>query len=554
MKILKWGGAVLAVLVVVAVGGGLYLKSNPLVAVKFLSRLKDPIGPNQPVVWQQGPDKPVEGKRPPNIILILADDLGYNDLTFNGGGVANGAVPTPNINSIAADGVDLRQGYAGNATCAPSRAAIMTGRYATRFGYEFTPAHPLFMKMVGEAQNGPHKTLYFPENAKNYPDVASLGIPTSEVTIAKILQAQGYHTLMFGKWHLGELPDMRPQAKGFDESLGFLMGAQMYAEPGSPTVEESRQPWDPIDRFLWAALPYAVSKDGGPRFAPNEYMTDYLGDQAVAAIKANKNRPFFMYLAFNAPHTPLQAKKEDYDALPMIKDHRLRVYAAMIRALDRNVGHVLEALKAEGIDDNTLVIFTSDNGGANYIGLPDINKPYRGWKATFFEGGIRVPYFMKWPGVLQAGTKYSEPVAHVDIFATAAAAAGAAIPTDRVLDGVNLLPFIEGTDVKRPHQTLFWRSGGYKTLMDGDWKLQVSERQNKVWLYNLKDDPTEQVNLADAQPAKVRELSEVLDKINAEQAKPAWPTLAEAPIAIDHPGDPDRFPAKESDEYIYWAN
>lgn len=554
MKILKWGGAVLAVLVVVAVGGGLYLTQNPLVAVKFLSRLKDPIGPNQPVVWQQGPDTPVEGKRPPNIILILADDLGYNDLTFNGGGVADGAVPTPNINSIAADGVDLRQGYAGNATCAPSRAAIMTGRYATRFGYEFTPAHPIFMKMVGEAQSGPHKTLYFPENAKNYPNVASLGIPTSEVTIAKILQAQGYHTLMFGKWHLGELPEMRPQAKGFDESLGFLMGAQMYAEPGSPTVVEARQVWDPIDRFLWAALPYAVSKDGGPRFTPNEYMTDYLGDQAVASIKANKNRPFFMYLAFNAPHTPLQAKKEDYDALPMIKDHRLRVYAAMIRALDRNVGHVLEALKAEGIDDNTLVIFTSDNGGANYIGLPDINKPYRGWKATFFEGGIRVPYFMKWPGVLQAGTKYSEPVAHVDIFATAAAAAGASMPTDRVLDGVNLLPFIEGKDANRPHQTLFWRSAGYRTLMDGDWKLQVSDRQNKVWLYNLKDDPTEQVNLAAAQPAKVRELSTVLDKINAEQAKPAWPTLAEAPITIDHPEDPDRFPAKASDEFIYWAN
>lgn len=554
MKVLKWGGAVLAVLVVIAVGGGLYLKQNPLVAVKFLSQLRDPIGPNQPVVWQQGPDKPVEGKRPPNIILILADDLGYNDLTFNGGGVANGAVPTPNINSIAAEGVDLRQGYAGNATCAPSRAAIMTGRYATRFGYEFTPAHPIFMKMVGEAQSGPHKTLYFAENAKNYPDVASLGIPTSEVTIASILQAQGYHTLMFGKWHLGELPAMRPQAKGFDESLGFLMGAQMYAEPGSPTVVESRQAWDPIDRFLWAALPYAVSKDGGPRFAPNEYMTDYLGDQAVAAIKANRNRPFFMYLAFNAPHTPLQAKKEDYDALPMIKDHRLRVYAAMIRALDRNVGHVLEALKAEGIDDNTLVIFTSDNGGANYIGLPDINKPYRGWKATFFEGGIRVPYFMKWPGVLTPGSKYSEPVAHVDIFATAAGAAGATMPTDRVLDGVNLLPFIEGKDANRPHQTLFWRSGGYRTLMDGDWKLQVSDRQNKVWLYNLKDDPTEQVNLAATQPAKVQELNKKLDKINAEQAKPAWPSLAEAPIAIDHPEDPDRFPTKASDEYIYWAN
>ena len=554
MKFLKWGGAVLATLIVIAVGGGLYFKQHPIVLVKLISNWQNPIGPNQPVVWQQGPDKPAPGKRPPNIILILADDLGYNDITLNGGGVAGGVVPTPNIDSIAHQGVDITKGYAGNATCAPSRAAIMTGRYATRFGYEFTPAHPIFMKMVGQSHIGLHKPIYHDDIAKNYPDVTSLGIPVREITIAKLLQNKGYHTLMFGKWHLGELPEMRPTAKGFDESLGFLIGAQMYGPPGSPMVEEAKQPWDPIDKFLWAALPYAVSKDDGPRFKPNEYMTDYLGDQAVASIKANKNRPFFMYLAFNAPHTPLQAKKEDYDALPMIKDHRLRVYAAMIRALDRNVGHVLDTLKAEGLDDNTLVIFTSDNGGANYIGLPDINKPYRGWKATFFEGGIHVPYFMKWPGVLPAGEKYAEPVGHVDIFATAAAAAGVAVPSDRVLDGVDLLPYMRGQNRSRPHQTLFWRSGDYKTLLDGDWKLQVSQRPKKDWLFNLKDDPLEADNLADARPEKMQQLMKVLNGINAKQAKPAWPSLAEMALAIDHPENPDKFPDRADDEYVYWAN
>ncbi len=250
----------------------------------------------------------------------------------------------------------------------------------------------------------------------------------------------------------------------------------------------------------------------------------------------------------------MQAKKEDYDALPMIKDHRLRVYAAMIRALDRNIGHVLQTLKDEGLDDNTLVIFTSDNGGANYIGLPDINKPYRGWKATFFEGGIRVPYFMKWPGVLPAGVKFAEPVGHVDIFATAAAAAGASAPTDRQLDGVNLLPYMEGQESGRPHQTLFWRSGDYKTLLDGDWKLQVSERPKKNWLFYLKDDPTEQNDLADSNPARVQEMIKVLDGINAEQAKPAWPSLGEMAVSIDHPEDPDKFPDSPDDTYIYWAN
>ncbi len=553
-KFLKWGGATLAVLAVVVVGGAIYVKQNPIVLLRIVTRFQDPIGPNQPVVWQQGPEKAPEGKRPPNIVLILADDLGWNDITVNGGGVAGGVVPTPNIDSIAHQGVDLTQGYAGNATCAPSRAAIMTGRYATRFGYEFTPSHPIFMKMVGEADRGLRKPIYFAENAKNYPPISSLGVPSSEITVAKLLQKQGYHTVMFGKWHLGELPEMRPQAQGFDESLGFLMGAQLYAPDGAPGIQEAKQPWDPIDKFLWAALPYAVSKDGGPRFAPDKYMTDYLGEQAVDAIKANKNRPFFIYLAFNAPHTPLQATQEDYDALPMIKDHELRVYAAMIRALDRNVGRVLQELKKQGLDDNTLVIFTSDNGGANYIGLPELNKPYRGWKATFFEGGIHVPYFMKWPGVLPAGAKFGLPVGHVDIFATAAGAAGATVPTDRVIDGVNLLPFLEGKETGRPHQTLFWRSGDYKVLLDGDWKLQVSERPKKDWLFNLKDDPTERKNLADAQPDKVKELQTVLTGIDGQQAKPLWPELAEGPIAIDHPENPTKFPDSPDDEYVYWAN
>lgn len=553
-KFLKWGGATLAVLAVVAVGGAIYVKQNPIVLLRIVTRFKDPIGPNQPVVWQQGPETAPQGKRPPNVVLILADDLGWNDITVNGGGVAGGVVPTPNIDSIAHQGVDLTQGYAGNATCAPSRAAIMTGRYATRFGYEFTPSHPIFMKMVGEDNRGLRNPIYFAENAKNYPPINSLGVPPSEITVAKLLQRQGYHTMMFGKWHLGELPEMRPQAQGFDESLGFLMGGQLYAPSGAPGIQEAKQPWDPIDKFLWAALPYAVSKDGGPRFAPDKYMTDYLGEQAVDAIKANKNRPFFIYLAFNAPHTPLQATQEDYDALPMIQDHELRVYAAMIRALDRNVGRVLQALKEQGLDDNTLVIFTSDNGGASYIGLPDLNKPYRGWKATFFEGGIHVPYFMKWPGVLPAGAKFGLPVGHVDIFATAAGAAGASVPTDRVIDGVNLLPFLEGKEAGRPHQTLFWRSGDYKVLLDGDWKLQVSERPKKDWLFNLKDDPTEQKNLADVEPEKVKELRGVLAGIDGQQAKPLWPELAEGPIAIDHPENPAKFPDSPDDEYIYWAN
>ena len=520
----------------------------------IIAAIKDPIGPPHDVVWSRGPataDKPA-GARPPNVVVILADDLGWNDLTFNGGGVAGGAVPTPRINSIGEDGVTFTQAYAGDATCAPSRAAIMTGRYATRFGFEFTPTAMQFSKLIAkEASLKDLPALYFSEREKDYPEWDQQIVPTSEVMIGQVMKAQGYHTLMFGKWHLGGTPATAPEARGFDEALAFYAGGSMYMPENDPNVVNSKQDFDPIDKFIWANLPFAIRYNGSKRFPPSSYMTDYLGEQAVTAIEANKNRPFFMYLAFNAPHTPLQALKSDYDALGNIGDRRLRVYAAMIRALDRNVGRVLDALKAQGLDDNTLVIFTSDNGGAHYIGLPDINKPFRGWKATFFEGGIHVPFMMKWPAKLGKGEKFDQPIGHVDIFATAAAAAGGAVPQDRTIDGVNLIDAVTHPNAQPPHASLYWRDGDYKVLLSNEWKLQVAERPKKNWLFNLKDDPTERTNLADTMPDKVKELQQALATIDAQQDKPHFPALLEAPVLIDKPLS---FPYVKGDEYIYWAN
>jgi len=452
------------------------------------------VDPSRPVSWAAGPStaQAPAGQRPPNIVVILADDLGYNDLSFGGGGVADGAVPTPNIDSIARQGINLTQGYAGDATCAPSRAAILTGRYATRFGFEFTPVPMEFAKVIARFRVGKASlpVIYHAEREDDAIPLDNMGIPTTEITIAALLKKQGYHTIHLGKWHLGSALQYQPLAAGFDESLGFYPGASMYLPEDSPDVVNSKQDFDPVDKFIWANLPFAVNLNNEAYFQPTEYMTDYLADQASAAIKANADRPFFMYLAFNAVHTPLQALKSDFDALPQIKDRRLRVYAAMVRALDRDVGKVLDTLKAQGLEDNTLVIFTSDNGGANYIGLPDINKPFRGWKATFFEGGIHVPYFIKWPARLPQGATYSKPVAHVDIFATAAAVSGAPLPADRVIDGVDLLPFLLGENQSRPHQTLYWRSGDYSTILDGDWKLQVAGIPCKTILMKNSTWPT----------------------------------------------------------------
>lgn len=519
------------------------------------ARAKQPrIEAYRPVSWDKGPPAPATtGERPPNVVFILADDLGYNDITLNGGGVAGGAVPTPAIDSIARQGVTFANGYAGNATCAPSRAAIMTGRYATRFGFEFTPTPVAFSRVVGGHAGDPlHPSRFNAAEVKNVPkDDSTEAVPPTEVTIAEALKTRGYHTVHLGKWHLGGIKGSRPEDQGFDESLGFMAGASLFAPVGDPSVVESRQDFDPIDKFLWGALPYAVQYNGGPLFRPNAYMTDYLTDQAVAAIDANRNRPFFLYLAYNAVHTPLQAPKADYDALSGIKDHRLRVYAAMVRNLDRNVGRVLQALKDRGLDDNTLVIFTSDNGGANYVGLPDLNRPYRGWKATFFEGGIKAPFLLRWPAQLPAGAVYRSPVGHVDIFATAAAAAGAAIPKDRVMDGVDLVPFVKGKASGDPHKAMYWRSGRYKVVLAGGWKLQVAQEPNKVWLFDLANDPTERRDLAKARPDKVRELTAILAQLDSQMAKPAWPSLLSGAIYIDHPSDK---PPKPSDEYVYWDN
>ena len=542
--------ALLGALSIYAVGGKL---EAMLLFVKYGMRQEH--APTREIAWIQGPDQPVaaDRKKKPNVILIVADDLGYNDITLNGGGVAHGAVPTPNINRLAQEGVNFQTSYSGNATCAPSRAAIMTGRYPTRFGFEFTPTPKLFMKMIGQYKPAGdiRFPIYHPDRESDVIPYEDMGLPVSEVSLAKLMKGAGYRTLHIGKWHLGDSPQFRSYAHGFDEALSFMHGSSMYLPENDPNVVNARQDYDMIDRFQWAAHSWGIRFNDGKVFKPKNYVTDYLTDEAVKAIAANKNQPFFMYLAYTAPHTPLQATKEDYAALPQIKDHTERVYGAMILSLDRNVGRVLQTLKEQGLDDDTLVIFTSDNGGAHYIGVEGLNSPFRGWKGTFFEGGIRVPLFMRWPTRLPKGATLSEPVSHMDIFATTANAVGAKAPTDRIIDGVDLLPFIEKKASGRPHETLFWRTDSYRVVRHFDWKLQVTEIPKKDWLYDLGVDPTEQKNLALMDPQRVKTLTSKIVDFNKTQVKPLWPSLAEAPIPVDKMM---KQPQRPDDEFIYYAN
>jgi arylsulfatase A-like enzyme len=552
---LRWGARIVAAMVVLAGVGWLYRDALLLEFIDIATDLRSSIGPHREIEWDTGPDpaRRSAAERPPNVVLILADDLGWNDLSFAGGGVASGSVPTPHIDSIARDGVDFTAGYAANGTCAPSRAALMSGRYGTRFGFEFTPTPPAMIGTVSRIANSrpgrTRKAITYLDEHEPMP-YADMGMPASEISLAELLKQADYHTVHIGKWHLGRSQGMAPHDQGFDESL--LMASGMYLPKDHPDVVNSMQDFDAIDRFLWRALRFAASFNGGDAFEPGGYLTDYYSDEAVKVIEANRDRPFFLYLAHWAPHTPLQATRADYDALAHIEDHTLRVYAAMIRALDRGVGRVLEALEENGLSDNTIVFFTSDNGGAHYIGLPEVNRPYRGWKITFFEGGIHVPYFVKWPARIPAGKSFAAPVHHFDIYATAAAAAGVGLPADRPMDGVDLLPFVMGQRSGTPHERLFWRTGHYQVALEDGWKLQVNERpHSRAWLYHLDEDPTEQLNLAEQRPDRVAVLRAALAAHNAEQLPPAWPALIEAPTPIDKTA---RDPEAPDDEYIYWPN
>lgn len=411
----------------------------------------------------------------PNILIILSDDQGYADAGFQG----SKEVPTPHLDTLAKSGVRCTSGYVTHPFCSPTRAALMTGRYQQRFGHEYNPVYDPLDKAEG--------------------------LPLGERLLPQLMKGAGYRTGWIGKWHLGSSPDHTPWQRGFDESFGFIGGGHSYIN------------WEPNERQYTLAL----TRNGRPTEV-KEHLTTAFGNEAAAFIRKHKSEPWLLYLAFNAPHGPHEPTAERETQFAHVASLPRRKYLAQISLLDDAVGAVTTALEQSGQAARTLVFFFSDNGGPQRVTL---NTPLRGYKGQVYEGGVRVPFVVKWPGKLPAGGTYDSPVSSLDVFATALAQAGVSMPRDKTYDGVNLLPYLTGETKTPPHERLFWRMSGDKAahaVREGNWRL-VRLSGQPAELYDLSTDIGETRNLATEKPAVVARLVAALDAWDKELIPPVFP-------------------------------
>ncbi len=429
------------------------------------------------------------GAAPPNLIVIMTDDQGYADVGFNG----NSDIPTPNIDRIAKDGVVFTDAYVTYSVCGPSRAGFITGRYPQRFGFERNPA-------------------YKPNDPK-------VGVPLEEKTIAEVLRPAGYKSGIIGKWHLGAHETLHPLARGFDEFYGHLGGGHRYF-PEDLTIKDSREAKHEGESYQTWIL------RGREPVRTEKYLTEEFSREAVEFVQRHKDGPFFLFLAYNAPHSPMQAPKEEIAKFAHVPDEKRRIYSAMVTVVDRGVGQVLDQLDKLGLTDNTLVFFLSDNGGPTNDNASR-NTPLRGQKSDPWEGGFRVPMAARWPGVIPAGTKFTEPVSSLDIMATIAAANGIPEDAERPRDGVDLVPFLRDGKTGAPHERIYLRKfdSGVFALRDGDFKMVRPKKDDPVVLFNVEEDIGEKKNLAEGNDARLESMRQAYGEWNAQLIEPTFEGL-----------------------------
>ena len=465
----------------------------------------------------------------PNVILIVADDLGYNDISYNG----NTLIETKNIDQIAKNGINFSRAYATASVCAPSRAAFLTGNYQQRYGFEFLPDLFNYSPRVRKAD---FKRFGHQDNFKKWYEndtpINKRGLNPFVNTIGDYLKKMGYQTSVIGKWHMGTNSKFNATNFGFDFHYGISGAGSLYAPINQDNIIESRHTWDFADFIIWQATNYHTLENGKKTIPKNsEYLTDVFTKRAVDYIKVNKNKPFFLHLSHMAPHGPFQAQKKYYDQFSHIKDHNKRVYYAMIKNLDDSIGEIKKALNDEGIAENTLIIFTSDNGGATYTRATD-NSPFIGGKMSNFEGGTTVPMIIEWTNKIKPQGNYSNMVSLLDIVPTILDAVKSP-SLSNTFDGVSLLPYIKSKD-KKPHKELFWKTGYVKSIISDNFKLHINEKENFRTLINLENDPSEKFNLISKYPEKAKKLTESWEQWNNTLKEPIWKSNADVSIPISN--------------------
>jgi len=396
-------------------------------------------------------------EKPPNVIVIISDDQGYADVGFHG----SEEIFTPNIDRIANNGVIFSEGYVSYAVCSPSRAGLITGKYQNRFGYT--------------------------RNILLAPKDSLMGLPLSEQTLPDVLRKANYKTKAIGKWHLGAHESLVPERRGFDEFFGFLIGGHRYF-PGDLTINDLTEARRQMDGYVTRIY------DNGKRIDTKKYLTEELSDNAVQFIEDNSDNPFFIYLSYNAPHTPLQATERDLERNKHIEVEKRRTYAAMVSSMDDGIGLILDKLEEKKITDNTIVIFFSDNGGVEWYNFSD-NGVLRGIKGDFFEGGIRVPFTMQWPKKIKPGITYDKPIIALDVFATVASAASAEKYIKNDIDGVDLLPYLTGDKFGLPHEYLYWQNPDKDIDVVRDERYKYLRIKNDEYIFDLKNDISEETNI-----------------------------------------------------------